>query len=76
MKVISFFEEEAFLFGSVCFSHLHFTILKSDEKAWEMLVCCFGNVPLQIATNFPPPSHQIRISPEKSEFDAKGVLWR
>ncbi len=25
-------------------------------------------------TLFVPPSHQIRISPEKSEFDAKGVV--
>ena len=30
----------------------------------------------QPPTTLPPPSHQIRISPEKSEFEAKGVgLW-
>ena len=29
------------------------------------------------AIKFAPPSHQIRISPEKSEFDAKGIpFWR
>ena len=41
-----------------------------------------GNRQVVPAESFPrdiklsPPSHQIRISPEKSEFDAKGIpLW-
>ena len=35
---------------------------------------CRGNPP---AVNFPPYSHQSWFSPEKTNFDAKGVqIWR
>ena len=34
----------------------------------------FLSMPYPPSTKSVPPSHQIRISPEKSEFDAKGVV--
>ena len=54
-------------------------IQSQEENAPQIMTYCGYTVlqpaaiTPQLPTKLPPPSHQIRSSPEKSEFDAKGV---